>query len=974
MKPSRTLLRLGLLVGIVALAAALAGVASGAPDQSLVAKLKDNARGSVTISQRAGTGAAGFVRAGQNGDLMPADKAAPKGKALGFWRNYGAIMGVGDESSLVETSSTTDVYGTTHITYQQSYKGVPVFGAILKAHIDKDGNLTGVNGVGVPNISLDTHARLSRAEAAQNAIAEVVADPPTDSTTGRADKLSASDLSTPSTTLYVYRMGLVRGVPGSSQLVYQVEVTNAADVREFVFVHAQAGKIVNRYSAASDALHRVVYEQKFLPENKIWEEGDAFPGALNVDQQNIVNFSGQAYGFFFNSFGRDSYDGAGHTMSTVNNDPRINCPNANWNGLTTNYCNGVTADDVVAHEWGHAYTQFTDDLIYQWQPGALNESYSDIWGETVDQLNGVQTDSPATVRTPSSCSTHTVPIPILIINAPTPGSCPAGAAAFGPPLTTTGTTGDLVVGLDQVGTIPGDTSTTNGCTPLTNAAAVAGKIALMDRGACTFTTKVKNAQNAGAIAAVIANNNGGGVFGLGGGDATITIPSLGISNANGDLLKGYIASATTNVTLKVKGGANPPQDSYKWLLSEDATAFNPTAPVGGHAIRDMWDPTCLADPGKVTDAEYQCDVSDGGGVHTNSGVNNHGYALLVDGGAYNGQTVIGIGLTKAAHIFWRAQSVYLGPASGFDDQADALEASCQDLIGQPLNALSLTASGPSGQSITAGDCAQVTAMIAAVEFRHDPTQQCGFKPLLDPNTPQLCPGAQKNPATIWSEDFEGGLGDWTLTNQGKYAGWPGTNWVDDSSLPGGRSGSAAFAEDLDGQCDQNGGDRSGFMSMTSPAVHLPAAAIQSPRLTFQHYIASELNFDGGNVKISINGGAWQIVPKAAFLFNGYNTTLEPATTGTPPVPRNTNPMAGEPAFSGTDGGLVTGTWGESQVDLTKAGAKPGDTIQLRFDFGMDGCGAIDGWYIDDVKVQACNTNKAPAAASASFAETVYRRD
>ena len=43
-------------------------------------------------------------------------------------------------------------------------------------------------------------------------------------------------------------------------------------------------------------------------------------------------------------------------MKTVNNDPRINCPNANWNGVTTNYCNGVTSDDVVAHEWGHAYT------------------------------------------------------------------------------------------------------------------------------------------------------------------------------------------------------------------------------------------------------------------------------------------------------------------------------------------------------------------------------------------------------------------------------------------------------------------------------------------------------------------------------------------------------------------------------------------------------------------------------------------
>ena len=85
---------------------------------------------------------------------------------------------------------------------------------------------------------------------------------------------------------------------------------------------------------------------------------------------------------------------------TVNNDPRINCPNANWNGRTTNYCNGVTADDVVAHEWGHAYTQYNSGLIYQWQPGALNESYSDIWGETIDLINDREDGTRAT-STPS---------------------------------------------------------------------------------------------------------------------------------------------------------------------------------------------------------------------------------------------------------------------------------------------------------------------------------------------------------------------------------------------------------------------------------------------------------------------------------------------------------------------------------------------------------------------------------------------
>ena len=58
--------------------------------------------------------------------------------------------------------------------------------------------------------------------------------------------------------------------------------------------------------------------------------------------------------------------------------------------MTTNYCDGVSSDDVVAHEWGHAYTERTSGLIYQWQPGAMNEAYSDIWGETVDLINDRQ--------------------------------------------------------------------------------------------------------------------------------------------------------------------------------------------------------------------------------------------------------------------------------------------------------------------------------------------------------------------------------------------------------------------------------------------------------------------------------------------------------------------------------------------------------------------------------------------------------
>ncbi|WP_278255514.1 M4 family metallopeptidase [Nocardioides convexus] len=79
----------------------------------------------------------------------------------------------------------------------------------------------------------------------------------------------------------------------------------------------------------------------------------------------------------------------------------------------------------------------------------------------------------------------------------------------------------------------------------------------------------------------------------------------------------------------------------------------------------MWNPNCYGDPAKVSDEEYFCDTDDSGGVHTNSGVVNHTYALLVDGGTFNGVTVPGIGLDKAANIFWHTQTSYLTSTSGF---------------------------------------------------------------------------------------------------------------------------------------------------------------------------------------------------------------------------------------------------------------------------------------------------------------------
>ena len=51
------------------------------------------------------------------------------------------------------------------------------------------------------------------------------------------------------------------------------------------------------------------------------------------------------------------------------------------------------ADDVVAHELTHGVTQYESNLFYYYQSGAINESFSDVWGEYYDQANGLGNDS-----------------------------------------------------------------------------------------------------------------------------------------------------------------------------------------------------------------------------------------------------------------------------------------------------------------------------------------------------------------------------------------------------------------------------------------------------------------------------------------------------------------------------------------------------------------------------------------------------
>lgn len=247
-------------------------------------------------------------------------------------------------------------------------------------------------------------------------------------------------------------------------------------------------------------------------------------------------------------------------------------------GLDTGHAaNQINLVTVLLHEFAHglgfaSFASVTSGSYLLGQSDIYSKFYLDnTTGKTRDQMNDAErlasAINPRNVVWTGPAVTAKVPevlglgTPLLRVNAPaaTAGDYAVGAASFGPAISNPGITGDVVVALDASNA--SGPSTSDGCTPLTNSASVTGRIALLDRGTCGFVVKVKNAQLAGALAVLVADNTAGGPpAGLGGADPTITIPSVRITLADGNKIKSALASGPVNVTLgldmTVRAGAD----------------------------------------------------------------------------------------------------------------------------------------------------------------------------------------------------------------------------------------------------------------------------------------------------------------------------------------------------------------------------------------------------------------------------------
>ncbi len=353
--------------------------------------------------------------------INPAAPAAAEPIARQFLRENAALLRINDpDDEFAVMKTERDALGMTHIRYQQTYGGLEIWGSDVFVHLDAANRFDSFNGRYRPSpVLLDTRPQrhISEADAiaaAQKAYGEG----------GRAE---------------IQKKVIWYDEDDVAHVTWQVLLERGLIDRWIYFVDAESGEVVKKYSLIRDQGHAQGSGTDLLNKQRslnLYLSGSEYgmidiskpmynAAASNLPAKGIgviytldarnadstlffitstdpnnwpdrasVSASANSslvYDYFKQVHNRDAIDGKGSSINVVINFMQ-NFNNAFWNGRLMVFGNGdgqnfsdLSASlDVTAHEMTHGVTENTANLIYENQPGALNESFSDVFGVMFD--------------------------------------------------------------------------------------------------------------------------------------------------------------------------------------------------------------------------------------------------------------------------------------------------------------------------------------------------------------------------------------------------------------------------------------------------------------------------------------------------------------------------------------------------------------------------------------------------------------
>ncbi len=270
-----------------------------------------------------------------------------------------AAFGEASEATLV--SEKTDALGFSHRRYTQTINGLPLVGGDLRIARGPSGEVVYASGVATRSSDIATPTVRS-ADAHETAFAAIVGAREIEG--GSLVYVAGSNLSPTLAWQFV-----VRGFDEANSLL----------VDDLVFIDAVTGQLATRHPRFYTARNRVTNDAQNQEDLGVLVRGEADPPTGDLDTDNAHDAAGDTYDCINDLLSRDSFDGNGATLTSVVHFGQ-NLQNAGWSAQAQVmiYGDGFADGDVGTHEFGHALTTFTADLIYMDESGAINEGASDV--------------------------------------------------------------------------------------------------------------------------------------------------------------------------------------------------------------------------------------------------------------------------------------------------------------------------------------------------------------------------------------------------------------------------------------------------------------------------------------------------------------------------------------------------------------------------------------------------------------------
>lgn len=499
---------------------------------------------------------------GRSVDFLTSQRSSddPLDIALNYLRSIRSARGL--ETGDIDALTLTDRYrsahnGVTHLYLRQTYRGIPVINSAIAVNIAKDGRVINANGRIVGHIGdrvNSLQARLDPADAIQRAALNIGLRPRqtlrrlSESRAATQDmRFSGGDISLDDidVALRFYAADDDAGVR-RARLAWQLDIRTPDQSAWYrLWVDADTGDVLGKGNMIASDTYEVFPLPLENPDEGSrevlidpaetfaspfgWHDINGTPGAEFTDTRGNNVFAQEDHDA--NNSGGTRPDG-GPTLDfllplDLNDEPESYTDFAIANLF---YWNNIVHDIMYQYGFDEASGNFQVNNYGSGGAGGDPVQADAQDGSGTNNANFATPPDGSAPRMQMFVWTGGLPNELQVLTGGAAGTYPITSAAFGPELTDTPLTGNLVLAEDGTGDDVND-----GCEPLTNGAAIAGNIAVIPRGTCSFVTKVRSAQDAGASGVVIVNNAPGSTISLGddGTGSDITIPSGMISLDDG---------------------------------------------------------------------------------------------------------------------------------------------------------------------------------------------------------------------------------------------------------------------------------------------------------------------------------------------------------------------------------------------------------------------------------------------------------